>query len=89
MAEIDIDISRHHSKGMDQGAVDGADIVVTLCAQEVCPVTPPQVEHLHWPISDPAGAAVEEPLEAFRAARADLQQRIGDLWDSLRSTAGR
>lgn len=91
MAEIDIDISRHHSKGMDQGAVDRADIVVTLCTEEVCPVTPPHVEHLHWPISDPAaaGGRGEEQLEAFRAARADLQQRIGDLWDSLRSTTGR
>lgn len=101
MAEIGIDISGHRSKGVgvgvDQVPVDAADIVVTLCAEEVCPVTPPQVERLHWPISDPAAAGGgggggdggEEQLEAFRAARTDLQQRIEDLWDSLRSTAGR
>lgn len=91
MAEIGIDISGHHSKGMDQVPVDVADIVVTLCTEEVCPVTPPQVEHLHWPIGDPAaaGGGGEEQLGWFREARADLQQRIGDLWDSLRSTAGR
>lgn len=94
MAEIGIDISGHHSKGVgvDQVPVDTADIVVTLCAEEVCPVTPPQVERLHWPINDPAGGGGggggEEQLEAFRAARADLQQRIVDLWDSFRTGTG-
>ncbi len=97
MAEIGIDISGHHPKGVDQVPADTADIVVTLCAEEVCPVTPPQVERLHWPISDPAtagggggggGGGGEEQLEAFRAARADLQQRIGDLWDRITSGTG-
>ena len=89
MAEIGIDISNHYSKGMDQVPADAADIVVTLCAEEVCPVTPPRVERLHWPISDPAagggGGGAEDQLEAFRAARADLQHRILDLWDRITS----
>ena len=87
MAEIGIDISNHYSKGMDQVPADAADIVVTLCAEEVCPVTPPRVERLHWPISDPAagGGGAEDQLEAFRAARADLQHRIRDLWDRITS----
>ena len=96
MAEIGIDISLHRSKGVDQVPVDAADIVVTLCAEEVCPVAPPQVERLHWPISDPArgggegggGGGGEDQLEAFRAARAELQQRIGDLWDRITSNTG-
>ncbi len=88
MAEIGIDISNHYSKGMDRVPADAADIVVTLCAEEVCPVTHPRVERLHWPIGDPAGGHGEEQLEAFREARADLQQRIGDLWDRVTTGAG-
>jgi arsenate reductase len=30
------------------------DLVVTLCAEEVCPILPGRVQRLHWPIADPA-----------------------------------
>ena len=40
MNEIGIDISRHHSKSIDDLSpkfIVGLDYVITLCAEEVCP----------------------------------------------------
>jgi arsenate reductase (thioredoxin) len=54
MAEVGIDISNQRSKSVDEIDPGSIDLVVTLCAEEVCPVLPGRVRRLHWPISDPA-----------------------------------
>lgn len=54
MAELGIDISGHRSKSVDEIDPAAIDLVVTLCAEEVCPVLPGRVRRLHWPIADPA-----------------------------------
>ncbi|MEX0744090.1 MAG: arsenate reductase ArsC, partial [Phycisphaeraceae bacterium] len=54
MAEIGIDISTQRSKSIDEVPAEEFDYVVTLCAEEVCPVVPGRVRRLHWPIADPA-----------------------------------
>ena len=54
MAELGIDISGQRSKPVDEIDTDGLDLVVTLCAEEVCPVLPGRVRRLHWPVADPA-----------------------------------
>lgn len=81
MAELGIDISGQWSKRVD--AIDPAtvDIVVTLCADEVCPIFPPRVRRLHWPLPDPAGAsgAEDERLARFRAVRDEVAARLADL----------
>jgi len=38
MAEDGIDIASHYSKGLDEVAPETADLIVTLCADEVCPI---------------------------------------------------
>jgi len=79
MAEIGIDISGQRSKSIDEIDAAGVDLVVTLCAEEVCPVLPGPVRRLHWPISDPAGGEIVSPEERralFRAARDQLKIRI-------------
>ena len=43
LAEIGIDIYGHCSKSGDDIDVKGIDLVVTLCAVEVCPVLPGRV----------------------------------------------
>ena len=90
MAEIGIDISHQRSKGLDQVPLDGVDVVVTLCEEEACPTTPPEVLRLSWPIRDPArpNRDREPHLDAFRAARDELQERITGLWDRVRSGSG-
>lgn len=80
MAELGIDIGSHHSKAVDSLDAASFDLVVTLCADEVCPILPGPVQRLHWPISDPAGVdpAVdrEQALAAFRTARDQIRQRL-------------
>ncbi|MCZ6857555.1 MAG: arsenate reductase ArsC [Gemmatimonadetes bacterium] len=88
MAEIGIDISDHRTKGLDEVSVESADIVVTLCAEEACPTTPPSVERVDWAMPDPAagGGTDEERLEAFRTTRASIQERIAQLWRRIGQT---
>ncbi len=81
MEEIGIDISDHRSKGVDAIEVGTIDIVVTLCADEVCPAILMSVQQINWPIPDPAVATSSEPqrLERFRGARDEITNRLGDL----------
>ena len=83
MAEIGIDISQQQSKSVDSIDPATIDRVVTLCAEEVCPILPGKVQRLHWPISDPARGAntlsSEESLAQFRTARDQIKARIAVL----------
>ena len=81
MREIGIDITAQHSKGVDDVPLAEADLIITLCAEEICPVVPGgRAKRLHWPLPDPAG--VREPaarLDRFREVRDELAQRIAEL----------
>ena len=55
--EVGIDIRGQRSTSVDDVDPASVDVVVTLCAEEVCPVLPGSVRRLHWPLPDPAGAA--------------------------------
>jgi arsenate reductase len=83
MAEIGINISAHRSKSVEEIDLTGLDVVITLCAEEVCPVLPGNVERLHWPIPDPASSdptiSAEQMRGRFRAARDEIRERIARL----------
>ena len=83
MAEVGIDISGHHSKSVDDVDPASVDAVVTLCADEVCPILPGKVTRLHWPIPDPASndptLTVEEMERRFRVAREEIRERLPEL----------
>jgi arsenate reductase len=89
MAELGIDISGQRSKSVDEIDPVGLDAVITLCAEEVCPVLPGKVRRLHWPIPDPAcedpGVAVAEMRRRFRIARDQIHRHIADLPSLLRT----
>jgi arsenate reductase len=59
------------------------DLVITLCAEEVCPAFLGRAERLHWPIPDPASDDPEltpEDLRVrFRAARDEIARRLEAL----------
>lgn len=76
MAERGIDIASAKSKAA--GAIDPSslDIVITLCAEEVCPVWPGEIERLHWPLPDPASAPAAERRDRFRATRDEIERRL-------------
>ena len=78
LAEIGIDIAAHRSKGVDEVPVEVVDTVVTLCAEEVCPVHLHEARRLHWPLADPAaaGGSEDDVAEAFRATRDELHRRL-------------
>lgn len=52
MKKIGIDISSHLSKPISETLTDDIDLVITLCADEVCPVVPGATKKEHWPFQD-------------------------------------
>jgi arsenate reductase len=80
MREVGIDITGQRSKSVD--AIDPAsvDAVITLCAEEVCPVWPGAFARMHWPLPDPASAEPDAPAASvaaqFRAVRDELRLRL-------------
>ena len=82
LEEIGIDIRTHRSKSVDE--IDPADVdaVITLCAEEVCPVFLGKARRVHWGLPDPAGAGSteEEQLQAFRDVRDELRRRLSVLF---------
>ena len=76
LREIGIDSTGQHAKSLDEVDTANVDLVITLCAEEVCPVLPSRASRLHWPIRDPAAVG---PLDAFRAARDEIAARLRDL----------
>jgi arsenate reductase len=81
LAEIGIDITRHRSKAVSEIDPAAVDLVITLCAEEVCPVFLGKAKRLHWPLPDPAAAegTGEERLARFREVRDELMRRIEAL----------
>ncbi len=92
MRELGIDISGHRSKSVDEIDVAGLDVVVTLCAEEVCPVLPGETRRLHWPIPDPASTdpqlSAEQLRQRFRTARDEIHKRVKALAECLDAPAG-
>lgn len=78
MKEVGIDISAQSSKSIDQIDKDRIGTVITLCAEEVCPIFPVPVQQHHWPFEDPAAATGhdEERLAAFRRIRDQIETRM-------------
>ncbi len=79
LAEIGIDISANRSKSVEEIDRSAVDTVITLCAEEVCPVYLAPARRLHWPLLDPAGheeGDLEANLDRFRNVRDELSRRI-------------
>jgi len=82
LREIGIDFKEDEPHAIEALAMDGFDLVVTLSDEArdlaVDRLGLTSVEHLHWPIADPSlvGGARDAKLDAYRAVRDDLRQRI-------------
>lgn len=78
LEEMGIDISGHHSKNVKDIPAQGVDVVITLCAEEECPVFLGDALRCHWGLPDPASdeGTAEERLPAFRATRDELFRRL-------------
>jgi arsenate reductase len=82
LKEIGVDISGHRSKGLDSIDAGAVDAVITLCAEEVCPVFLGKAHRVHWGLPDPAGVTCTEEarLNAFRSVRDELLLRLKVLF---------
>lgn len=87
MREAGVDISGQESTVVSEEMLRAADIVVTVCGQadEQCPVLPPGVPKLHWPLTDPARAtgSEDEIMSEFRDTRDEVKHRVQDLLNKL------
>lgn len=74
LREIGIDASDHVPHKLGDDDLEWADVAVSVCADEVCPVTP-GVERIRWDIPDP----VVMPLEQVREVRDEIGRRVDQL----------
>jgi arsenate reductase len=84
MREVGIDLTGHHSKSVNDVDPATVDTVITLCAEEICPVFLGQARRLHWPLPDPASddpLPREAMLRRFRTARDTLRGMIERFTD--------
>lgn len=90
LKEVGIDISQNKSKLVDDLPpvfVENLDYVITLCAEEVCPILiSKKAKKLHWPMTDPARAeeSTAVQLEHFREVRNAIEKRLIALADELK-----
>lgn len=78
LREIGIDISHHRSKGVHEIPASKVDAVITLCAEEVCPVWLGSANRFHWGLPDPAAGGGDE--QSFRLVRDELVTRLERLF---------
>ncbi len=67
---------------MDDVPPGDVDAVVTLCAEEVCPVFLGKALRVHWGLPDPAAApgTDDEKLKASRDVRDELRRRLAAVF---------
>ncbi|MDB4960671.1 MAG: tyrosine phosphatase [Myxococcales bacterium] len=93
MRKSGIDITTQHSKIVDDIDPTGIELVITLCAEEVCPAFYAPVRRVHWPIPDPAGdrpgdedsllGAEAMRLHRFRVAKLQIEARLDAIEPAL------
>jgi arsenate reductase len=85
MKEIGVDISGQKSKSVDAIEAKSVDLVITLCAEEICPLFLGKAQKLHWPLPDPASPQSSEAaqLDLFRKVRDEIHTRVEKLVATL------
>ena len=81
MNEIGIDISSQHSKStedLEKSFMDNLDFVITLCAEEVCPILSNNAKKIHWMNEDPVNVNFSDAQSkaAFIKVRDNLYNLI-------------
>ncbi len=81
LREVGIDVSDHVPRRLDSEALEWAELVVSTCSEEVCPVTP-GVRRAQWKFPDPKSL----PLEQVRLIRDGIHRQVVELVDELDRT---
>lgn len=72
--EIGIDAGDHVPRKLDADLLDWADVAVSTCSEEVCPVTP-GVRRISWVFRDPKGLSIDD----VRPIRDDIAAHVRSL----------
>jgi arsenate reductase len=78
LREIGIDASDHVPRRLDPEMLEWADVAVSTCSEEVCPITP-GVRRISWVFEDPKHL----PLKRVREIRDQIKERVEQLVDEL------
>ena len=78
LREVGIDAADHVPRSLDAEALEWADVAVSTCSEEVCPVTP-GVRRISWELPDPKHLTLDE----VRPIRDEIQTRVADLVAAL------
>jgi len=80
MNEMGIGISRHYSKSVSElptEFIEKLDCVITLCAEEVCPILVTPSRKFHWPFPDPGKSGTDlEKSNSFRHVRDLIHNKL-------------
>ena len=82
LREVGIDASDHVPRRLDAQALDWADVAVSTCSEEVCPVTP-GVRRISWVFEDPKNL----PLGRVRTIRDKIKENVEQLVRELDAEA--
>jgi hypothetical protein len=82
LREVGIDATDHMPRPLDTDLLAWADVAVSTCSEEACPVTP-GVRRLTWHLADPKNM----PLADVRVIRDEIQRLVGGLVDDLHAAA--
>lgn len=74
LEELGLDASDHVPRRLTPRLLEWADVAVSTCSEEVCPLTP-GVTRVAWELPDPKGM----PLAEVRAVRDELRGRVVGL----------
>jgi arsenate reductase len=77
LREVGIDASDHVPHGLDDEAVQWADVIVATC-DDACPVIPGK-RYIAWQLPDPKN----RPIEEVREIRDEIDRRVTALLDEL------
>jgi phosphate transport system protein len=85
MKEVGIHLSTHRPKRIGDIPWGDVDTVITMCAEEICPLPPEGMHRENWALPDPSAAEGTEAQieEIFRRTRDDIRQRIEAMCSAL------
>jgi arsenate reductase (thioredoxin) len=78
LREVGIDASDHVPRKLDREALEWADVAVSTCSEEACPVTP-GVRRLSWVFEDPKNLPLERVRPIRDAIRESVEQLVREL----------
>jgi arsenate reductase (thioredoxin) len=78
LREIGIDASNHIPRKLDKEALEWADVAVSTCSEEVCPVTP-GVRRISWVFEDPKNLTLERVRPIRDEIKGSVEQLVAEL----------